>query len=92
MNLNFKAMSPEEIKADELIKGFLRQPIGFPYEDSQDGTCYGSGYMTYNSAVKCAILSVKEIIKAIDWHEFEVPNKELNEWQIVLEILKDKLK
>jgi hypothetical protein len=29
---------------------------------------------------KCALLVVDEIIDAIDWHEFETPNKEINYW------------
>lgn len=28
----------------------------------------------------CAVVAVNEIIDAIDWHEFETPNKELNYW------------
>ena len=27
-------------------------------------------------AIKCAILCVDEIISAIDWHDFQTPNKE----------------
>ena len=29
---------------------------------------------------ECAIIAVNEIIDAIDWHEYETPNKELNYW------------
>ncbi len=29
---------------------------------------------------QCALISVNEIIDAIDWHEYETPNKELNYW------------
>ena len=54
-------MTPKE-KADELIEKFLYQPINFPYIDTVDKQCIGSGYMTYNSAVKCAIIAVDEII------------------------------
>lgn len=28
----------------------------------------------------CALIAVNEIIDAIDWHEYETPNKELNYW------------
>jgi hypothetical protein len=31
-------------------------------------------------AKRCALIAFNEIIDAIDWHEFEVPNKELNFW------------
>ena len=53
-------------KADELIEKFLNQPIHFPYIDTVDKQCIGSGYMTYYSAVKCAIIAVDEIIYQID--------------------------
>jgi hypothetical protein len=29
---------------------------------------------------QCALIAVDEIIDAIDWHEFETPNKEINYW------------
>ncbi len=35
------------------------------------------------SAKRCAIIAVDEIISAIDWHEFETPNKEIEYWQKV---------
>jgi hypothetical protein len=85
-------MEQEERKAEQLIEKYLRQPISFPYVDTQNGNCIGSGYMLYNSAVRCVILEVNEIVNAIDWHEFEVPNKEINKWLTVLEILRDKLR
>jgi len=34
-------------------------------------------------AKQCALIAVDEILKAIDWHEFEVPNDQLNYWQQV---------
>jgi hypothetical protein len=40
-------------------------------------------------AIKCAILCVDEIILAIDWHDFETPNKEFEFWgQVKLELEK----
>ena len=67
-------MTPKE-KANELIEKFLNQPINFPYIDTVDKQCIGSGYMTYNSAVKCAIIEVNEIIKEL--HNIEI-NYNLN--------------
>ena len=32
---------------------------------------------------QCALICVDEILSAIDWHEFETPNKELEYWQKV---------
>ena len=34
-------------------------------------------------AKQCALIAVDEIIKAIDWHEFESPSNELVFWSIV---------
>ena len=53
--------TPKE-KAKELIEKYLNLPINFPYIDTIDKQCIGSGYMTYYSAVKCAIIAVDEII------------------------------
>ena len=36
----------------------------------------------------CAMVCVDEIIDAIDWHEFEVPNERLNYWQQVKQEIK----
>ena len=38
---------------------------------------------------KCALIAVSEIQKAIDWHDFEAPNKEFDYWDnVVTEIKK----
>ena len=34
-------------------------------------------------AKQCALIAVDEIIKEVDWHDFETPNKVLNYWQEV---------
>ena len=31
-------------------------------------------------AIECALIAVDEIIDAIDWHEYEVPNDQLKFW------------
>ena len=31
----------------------------------------------------CAITALDEIIEAIEWHEYETPNKEIRYWQEV---------
>ena len=36
--------------------------------------------LDYKEAVACAIITVDEIIDAIDWHEYEVPNDQLKFW------------
>ena len=37
----------------------------------------------FKDAKQCALIAVDEIINAIDWHEFETPNKELEYWKQV---------
>jgi len=50
-------------KAKELVEKYLNTIIHFPYIDTEDGNCIGTGYMTYNSAVRCAINAVEEILQ-----------------------------
>ena len=73
-------MTPKE-KAKELVEKFLNQPINFPYIDTVDDQCIGAGYMTYKSAVKCAIIAVDEIIKANPYSA--VMNSTRKYWQEV---------
>jgi len=51
-----------EQKANERIEKYLNTPIDFPYIDTEDGQCIVSGYMTYKSAVRCAIDEAEEMI------------------------------
>jgi len=37
-------------------------------------------YQNVDESKRCALIAVDEIIDAIDWHEFETPNKEINYW------------
>lgn len=34
-------------------------------------------------AKQCALIAVNKICEAIDWHEFETPNKQLDYWNEV---------
>jgi hypothetical protein len=61
-------------KAVELVKKFSRFACMGRFECK---------YERHQNAKKIAIISVDEIINAIDWHEFEVPNKEITYWQEV---------
>ena len=57
-------MTPQE-KANELVNKYLvSTPIVFHIDDAK----------------KCALIAVNEIIEAIDWHEYETPNKQINYW------------
>ncbi len=40
--------------------------------------------VNWDTAKDCARIVVEEIILAIDWHEFETPNKQLDFWNGVL--------
>ncbi len=55
-------MTPKE-KAKELVEQYLNTIIHFPYIDTEDDNCIGTGYMTHNSAVRCALVAVDELIK-----------------------------
>jgi hypothetical protein len=46
--------------AKKLVDEFVNTPISFPYIDTKDGRCIGSGYMTYKSAAKCALICAKK--------------------------------
>ena len=37
-------------------------------------------FSSVHAAKQCARIAADEIIDAIDWHEYETPNKELNYW------------
>jgi len=46
---------------------------------------FGDKVLYNYDAKQCALIAVDEILDAIDWHEFEVPNKEFVYWQKVEE-------
>ncbi len=56
-----KAMTAKE-KATELVGKYLKTIIHFQYIDKEDDNCIGTGYMTHNSAVRCALVAVDEMI------------------------------
>jgi hypothetical protein len=41
------------------------------------------GLQQREEGIACAMIAVNEIIDAIDWHEFEMPNNETNYWLMV---------
>jgi hypothetical protein len=61
-------MTPQE-KAKELVKKYVEFKI--------DGQHRIFGI---ELSKQCALIAVNEIIEAIDWHEFETPNKQINYW------------
>lgn len=44
--------------------------------------------ITMDRSIRAAMIDVTNTIEAIDWHEFETPNKELAYYNEVLNILK----
>lgn len=61
-------MTPKE-KAEELYNKYADE---FNFDDT---------YRSYREQSKqCALIAVDEIIDAIDWHEYEVPNDQLKFW------------
>jgi hypothetical protein len=76
-----KNMTPKE-KAEELFNKCYM--ILFDSDSDKGEECLVSIL-----AGKCAILCVDEILSAIDWHDFETPNKEFEFWnEVKLEIEK----
>lgn len=55
-------------EAEELVEKYLKLPINYPYVDTEDGVCIGSGKMTHSSAVKCAEIAVKAQIEVLKEH------------------------
>jgi hypothetical protein len=67
-------MNPKQ-KAKQLIKKFTSSTMRLvaDYEWVED----------IDSTKQCALIAVYEILDAIDWHEFETPNKQLEYWSEV---------
>ena len=61
-------------KANELLDKFLIEVRG------ADMYNYNLEDMNVFIAKGIALICINEIIDAIDWHEFETPNKEINFW------------
>jgi hypothetical protein len=76
----------EKQKALELTEKYLETIIHFPYIDTEDGYCIGTGYMTHNSAVRCAINAVDEMIEHCSQVE---PFLGVDFWSKVKEELKE---
>jgi hypothetical protein len=64
-------MTPKQ-KAKQLVKKFTSATMTLvaDYEWVDD----------IQSAKQCALIAVDEIIEAIEWHEYETPNKEIRFW------------
>lgn len=70
----------EKAKAKELIDKFLPYANkGGYYTDVE----YITGIDEIKNAKQCALICVDEILEAIDWHENEFPNTEIEYWEKV---------
>jgi len=67
-------MTPSE-KAKLLVQKFY---FSLPNNGGQTGLC--NIHQRWDEGKICARIAADEIIDAIDWHEYETPNKELNYW------------
>ena len=71
-------MTPKE-KANELVdKFYQRFPLKMDVITTRGDLSWE--YDNWEEAKQCALIMVDEIIDAIDWHEFEHPNKEFDYW------------
>ena len=70
-------MTPKE-KAIELVQRFTKIESFHIHERVV--------FMPLPEAKQCALVAVDEILDAIDWHEYEVPNNQLEYW---LEVQKE---
>jgi hypothetical protein len=61
-------MTPKE-KANELIDNFRLNVVDYD----------GNGLNLFK-AKQCALIAIDEIVEAIEWHEYETPNKEIRFW------------
>lgn len=85
-------MTPKE-EAKNLIGIYVNQSINFPYIDSEDVQCIGSGYMTYKSAKACALIHIDGIISALveygkESMELQNMDSEFRYWYSVKEAVK----
>ena len=69
-------MTPKE-KAIELVNKFCKQTEAMFHASE----LVRSEWMKI--CKQCALIAVDEILKAIDWHEFETPNNDIEFWQAV---------
>jgi hypothetical protein len=67
-------MTPAE-KAKQLVQKFY---FSLPNNGGETGVC--NVHQRWDEGKICARIAADEIIDAIDWHEYETPNKELNYW------------
>lgn len=67
-------MTPKE-KAEQLVKNYISITETFEFNG-----VVTTNIRDYNLAKKCALIAVDEIIEAIEWHEYETPNKEIIYW------------
>lgn len=70
-------------KAKELVEKFSNvEHCGIRHFPNQS-YCDCDGGMNNHMAKQCALISINEIIEAIDWHSFETPNAEISYWESI---------
>lgn len=66
-------MNPPKEKAIDLVNQYRMILM------NEDTDC-GCEILCTSIAIKNALVAVGEIIDAIDWHDFDTPNKQFNYW------------
>lgn len=71
-------MTPKE-RAKELVDKLYQTTPNEQWYNPPVGSI-SAKYNSWQQAKQCALIAVDEIIEAIDWHEYETPNKETDYW------------
>lgn len=67
------------MKPSEKAKELVNEMMDMLYDDGS----LSFKRILYPRAKQCALVAVDQIIDAIDWHKFEVPNDQLTYWHKV---------
>ena len=73
----------------KLSEQFGKTLLDFPYTDSEDGQCIGSGCMTHYSSLKCAEIAEQFAIDFVKW--WSENNEKEGTIMEILEIYKNTL-
>ena len=74
-------MTPKQ-KAKDLVDRFYQITPNETWINEPLGE-FMETYTAWGQAKQCALIAVKEIKEAIDWHEYEYPNETFDHWEQV---------
>lgn len=86
-------------EAEKTIDRILNTSIHFPYKDTEDGFCVGTGYMVYKSAVTLAIQDRQSVLERLEFcldfcatkQALDIYNAEIQSITNQIEYLKTKI-